>query len=114
MQRSKTKAQEKREKLTSWFDQMMFVSGETAEPSTETTGMIEELVRQQVIEMASIHIRLGCKMTLLTAVSAYTSYRTRKSERRSIDSRLRSDFPDPTRQSQSIKVADVFVMERCA
>jgi transcription initiation protein SPT3 len=32
---------------------MMFVSGETAEPSHETTSMIEELVRQQVIEMVS-------------------------------------------------------------
>lgn len=31
--------------------QMMYVSGETAEPSHETTGMVEEIVRQQVIEM---------------------------------------------------------------
>ena len=29
----------------------MYVSGETAEASAETTGMIEEIVRQQVIEM---------------------------------------------------------------
>lgn len=35
--------------------QMMFVSGETAEPSTETTTLIEEIVRQQVIEM------VGCQ-----------------------------------------------------
>jgi hypothetical protein len=33
--------------------QMMFVSGETAEASPETTGMIEEIVRAQVIEMVS-------------------------------------------------------------
>lgn len=33
--------------------QMMYVSGETAEASPETTGMIEEIVRQQVIEMVS-------------------------------------------------------------
>ena len=33
------------------FRQMMYVSGETAEASPETTGMIEEIVRQQVIEM---------------------------------------------------------------
>jgi len=32
---------------------MMYVSGETAEASAETTGMIEEIVRQQVIEMVS-------------------------------------------------------------
>ena len=31
--------------------QMMFVSGETGEPSTETTGIIEEIVRQQVVEI---------------------------------------------------------------
>ena len=30
---------------------MMFVSGETAEPSQETTSIIEEIVREQVIEM---------------------------------------------------------------
>lgn len=30
---------------------MMFVSGETAEPSQETTTIIEEIVRQQVVEM---------------------------------------------------------------
>jgi transcription initiation protein SPT3 len=33
--------------------QMMFVSGETAEPSMETTTLIEEIVRQQVVEMVS-------------------------------------------------------------
>lgn len=42
--------------------QMMFVSGETAEPSIETTTLIEEIVRQQVIEIVgtplSILIRL--------------------------------------------------------
>ncbi|KAI9882965.1 MAG: hypothetical protein M1823_005283 [Watsoniomyces obsoletus] len=30
---------------------MMFVSGETAEPSAETAGIVEEIVRSQVIEM---------------------------------------------------------------
>ncbi|PYH83177.1 TFIID-18kDa-domain-containing protein [Aspergillus uvarum CBS 121591] len=30
---------------------MMFVSGETAEPSVETTTLIEEIVRQQVVEI---------------------------------------------------------------
>ena len=41
-----------RDRLIYWLQrQMMFVSGETAEPSTETTGMIEEIVRAQVIEM---------------------------------------------------------------
>ena len=38
-------------RLTYWLEQMMFVSGETAEPSAETTWMIEEIVREQVLEM---------------------------------------------------------------
>ena len=39
--------------LTDAIHQMMFVSGETAEPSIETTGMIEEIVHEQVVEMVS-------------------------------------------------------------
>ncbi|KAI9688808.1 MAG: Transcription initiation protein spt3 [Bathelium mastoideum] len=41
-----TKAQ-----LTEEWVQMMFVSGETGDPSAETTTMIEGIVQQQVIEM---------------------------------------------------------------
>ncbi|OGE54850.1 hypothetical protein PENARI_c005G09738 [Penicillium arizonense] len=33
--------------------EMMFVSGETAEPSTETTTLIEDITRQQVLEILS-------------------------------------------------------------
>ncbi|RAK97486.1 transcriptional regulator SPT3 [Aspergillus ibericus CBS 121593] len=33
------------------IQQMMFVSGETAEPSVDTTTLIEEIVRQQVVEI---------------------------------------------------------------
>jgi hypothetical protein len=33
--------------------QMMYVSGETAEPPVETTSIMEDIVRQQVIEMVS-------------------------------------------------------------
>jgi hypothetical protein len=39
--------------------QMMYVSGETAEPSVETTSIIEDIVRQQVIEMVSLIISLS-------------------------------------------------------
>ena len=39
--------------LTDAIHQMMFVSGETADPSIETTGMIEEIVHEQVVEMVS-------------------------------------------------------------
>ncbi|KAK1762233.1 transcription initiation protein SPT3 [Phialemonium atrogriseum] len=40
-----------KEYLANMIGKMMYVSGETGEPSAETTGMIEEIVRQQVIEM---------------------------------------------------------------
>ena len=43
--------EEFKERLMFVLQQMMFVSGETAEASPETTGMIEEIVRAQVIEM---------------------------------------------------------------
>lgn len=41
-------------RLTAWIRQMMFVSGETGDPTTETTGIIEEIVRQQVVEIVSV------------------------------------------------------------
>lgn len=37
--------------LSEVLPQMMFVSGETAEPSVETTGIIEDIVKEQVVEM---------------------------------------------------------------
>ncbi|WEW54901.1 hypothetical protein PRK78_000328 [Emydomyces testavorans] len=40
---------------------MMFVSGETAEPSVETTTLIEEIVRQQVIEILSRSTTLAAR-----------------------------------------------------
>ena len=43
-----------KEELTLWIQQMMFVAGETGEPSVETTSMIEEIVRQQVVEIVSL------------------------------------------------------------
>jgi hypothetical protein len=47
-------------RLTILLKKMMYVSGETAEPSPETTGMVEEIVRQQVIEM----VRKVCRLEL--------------------------------------------------
>ena len=44
-------------RLTEALRQMMFVSGETAEASTETTMMIEEIVHTQVIEMVSTDLK---------------------------------------------------------
>jgi len=53
---TKTKT-EARSSAKNWFTdiatKMMFVSGETAEPSPETTTLIEEITRQQVIEIVS-------------------------------------------------------------
>ena len=55
---------EYREDLTNVISQMMFVSGETAEPSAETTTIIEEIVHTQVVEMVrnlhQIPRLLGC------------------------------------------------------
>lgn len=36
--------------------QMMFVAGETGEPSSETTTLIEQIVHEQVIEMVSLSV----------------------------------------------------------
>ncbi|OAG39710.1 hypothetical protein AYO21_05985 [Fonsecaea monophora] len=56
--------EEFKQRLIYWIGQMMFVSGETAEPSTETTWMIEEIVREQVIEMVR-HTRIELSTPLL-------------------------------------------------
>ncbi|KAL2375672.1 hypothetical protein RJZ90_007934, partial [Blastomyces dermatitidis] len=63
---------------------MMFVSGETAEPSAETTTLIEEIVRQQVIEMVGartllllLHIELtNLKLSRSTALAARRGVRS--------------------------------------
>ena len=34
-------------------EQMMFVAGETGEPTTETTTLVEQIVHEQVVEMVS-------------------------------------------------------------
>ena len=39
------------QKFRQEIQQMMYVSGETGEPSAETTSIIEEIVRQQVLEL---------------------------------------------------------------
>uniref|UniRef100_A0A8H7TVN4 Uncharacterized protein n=1 Tax=Bionectria ochroleuca TaxID=29856 RepID=A0A8H7TVN4_BIOOC len=42
---------DKQYKYRQEISQMMYVSGETAEPPVETTSIMEDIVRQQVIEM---------------------------------------------------------------
>lgn len=46
----------KRVVLMPELQQMMFVAGETGEPSSETTTLIEQIVHEQVIEMVSLSI----------------------------------------------------------
>lgn len=60
-----------------WFadiaTKMMFVSGETAEPSPETTTLIEEITRQQVIEIVSTRAHGQCLSSLTS--KAYPKHR---------------------------------------
>ena len=60
--------------IANWFElcQMMYVSGETGEPSLETTGIIEDIVRQQVIEIVSLTLKQWLQ-DLLTSSSSRTA-----------------------------------------
>jgi hypothetical protein len=80
--------------LTNCYEQMMFVSGETAEPSTETTGLIEDIVRQQVVEMVSLlpHVTTILKTDLWTLAS--TIYSTCQPPRCQVYLYRRPDLPD--------------------
>ena len=68
-------------RLTRCFVQMMFISGETAEPSAETTWVIEEVVREQVVEM------VGCRpdQSILLNISVTTSQLSCQPQRLQID-----------------------------
>lgn len=52
---------EKQYKYRQEIQQMMYVAGETGEPSIETMGIIEEIVRQQVIEMLRASTELAAR-----------------------------------------------------
>ncbi|EMR62017.1 hypothetical protein MGN70_013678 [Eutypa lata] len=56
----------KQHKYRQEIQQMMYVSGETGEPSVETTAMIEEIVRQQVIEMLRACTELAARRGVRT------------------------------------------------
>ena len=73
-------------RLTDTIQKMMFVSGETAEASAETTSIIEEIVRQQVIEMVSVqcderHLALPTLGTDLIKLTQCTSQAARRGSR---------------------------------
>jgi hypothetical protein len=52
--------------------QMMYVSGETGEPSVETTGIIEDIVRQQVIEIVG-SFSTACSLSSVLTLKNYSS-----------------------------------------
>lgn len=91
-----------KQRLIYWIAQMMFVSGETAEPSPETTWMIEEIVREQVLEMVCLYslfsgngIRKEDDHSMLTVeTSAPTSYHLSQSPWFQIHLHCRLDFPN--------------------
>jgi hypothetical protein len=96
------------------IQQMMYVSGETAEASSETTGMIEEIVRQQVIEMvchpsSSTRVPLW---TILTHILATTMHRTSLSPRLTLHLHRRPNLPHPTRHRQSLPTPHISLLER--
>jgi len=62
--------------ITYRIPQMMYVSGETGEPSVETTGIIEDIVRQQVVEIVSsaVVVIRALGLTLATSFEAALSW----------------------------------------
>jgi len=60
--------------------QMMFVSGETVEPSPETSMLVEQLVQQQVMEM----VRSSIAPSFLTKLMAAPSYETAQRYQRDV------------------------------
>jgi hypothetical protein len=116
--------EEFKERLTYSIEQMMFVSGETAEASPETTGMIEEIVRAQVIEMVSSFHFANASALVISKFSrapshaylpaAQTSDRACQSKRRPINFNCRPHLPHSPRQSQSLTTKNFLVVERCA
>ena len=84
-----------KQELMSCAHQMMFVSGETAEPSTETTGLIEEIVRAQVIDMVRL-LYLGTKLAEANTWNlAGQRYRPCQSPRCQINLYSRPNLPHP-------------------
>lgn len=64
--------------LTDLLHQMMFVSGETAEPAVDTTTLIEEIVRQQVVEIVcslGLHLKAQTNSVQLARSTALATRR---------------------------------------
>ena len=86
----------------------MFVSGEVAEPLPETTGLVEDIVRAQVVEMvlAAAHPPI-----LTTDCSSYSSSGASVVK---VHFSRRLDFPNSSRSRQGEPAADISIMEGCA
>jgi len=63
-------AENKAYKYRQEISQMMYVSGETAEPPVETTSIIEDIVRQQVIEL----VRFSSSPLILIPLPSVSSH----------------------------------------
>lgn len=104
---------EPRDAITDYL-KMMYVSGESGEPSVETTGIIEDIVRQQVIEIVSLRSVVGKWSFANLATSAQELHRTRCASRIAFHHHQRPHFPDPRRRSQGVSTAHLSLMERRA
>ena len=102
-----------KQRLIYHLGQMMFVSGETAEPSPETTWMIEEIVREQVVEMVR-RLRTGLRPARVANMSPTANSRNDPRQPPWIQIHLyrRPHLPNPPRQSQSLPPQNLFVLER--
>ena len=90
--------------------QMMFVAGETGEPSSETTTLIEQIVHEQVIEMVSLRVSCACEANIIIAQKIHSPcYSTRLP----YNHHLRFVFPNPPRQSKDFSLEDISLLERC-
>jgi hypothetical protein len=54
------------------IQQMMFVSGDTNDPPAETTQLIEDIVRSQVVEIVSIGSLIVCYLPSSSRIVART------------------------------------------
>lgn len=94
--------------------QMMYVSGETAEPPVETTSIIEDIVRQQVIELVG-RPRFPVRTTpQLRPNTAEELYRTRLPARLKVHQHQRPHLPDPSRPGQGLPPPHLSLVERRA
>jgi len=103
----------KRIVLIPMIEQMMFVAGETGEPTSETTTLIEQIVHEQVLELVGASsidtARLRPNVWIAQSLNCF-SYSTWLT----LNHDCRSLLPDPSRQSQDCSPQDFSILEGCA